>query len=78
MGRVMVRSDLQVAVTVGSEFQILISIRETPFKEGTLLHRTCGLLKKDLIERVYIPKGPLNPISPTRQRGRSEIRYVNC
>ena len=31
-----------------------------PFK-GALLNRTCGSLEGDLIERVYIPKGPPNP-----------------
>ena len=34
------------------------SIRETPSK-GTLLNPTSGSLKRDLIERVYIPKRPL-------------------
>ena len=29
----------------------------------TVLNATSGSLKRDLIERVYIPKGPLNPNS---------------
>ena len=33
---------------------------------GTLLHPTCDSLKGGLIERVYIPKGPLNPNSQWR------------
>ena len=45
---------------------MLGSIRETPLK-GTLLNPTYGSLKRDLIERVYIPKGPPNPNS---QQGR--------
>ena len=36
---------------------ILGSIRETPEK-GPLLNPTSGSLKRDLLERVYIPKGP--------------------
>ena len=30
---------------------------------GTLLNPTCDSIKGDLIERVYIPKGPPNPNS---------------
>ena len=40
----------------GSHCIILGSIRETPLKE-TLLNPSYGSLKKDLIERVYIPEG---------------------
>ena len=42
--------------------RILCSIRETPEK-GTLLSPTSGSPKRDLIERVFIPKGPPNPNS---------------
>ena len=43
------------------------STRETPEK-GTLLNPTYGSLKRDLIERVYIPKGPPNPTSYSRSQ----------
>ena len=48
------------------EAHVLSSIRETPLK-GALLNPTYGSLKRDLIERVYVPKGPPNPNS---QQGR--------
>ena len=41
---------------------LLGSIRETP-KGGALLNPTFGSLKRELIERVYIPKGLPNPNS---------------
>ena len=41
-------------------FKILVSIMGDPFK-GTLLNPTSGPLNRDLIERVYIPKGPPTP-----------------
>ena len=37
--------------------------RENPSSTGTLLNPTSGSLERDLIERVYIPKGPPNPNS---------------
>ena len=43
---------------------MLGSIRETPSR-GPFL--TVALLKRDLIERVYIPKGPLYPNSYPKQ-----------
>ena len=42
---------------------ILGSIRERPLKRGTLLNPTSGSLTRDLIERVYIPRGLPNPNS---------------
>ena len=36
---------------------ILGSMRETP-ERGPFLNPTYGSLKRDLTERVYIPKGP--------------------
>ena len=38
------------------------SSRRVPLK-GTLLNPSSGSLKRDLIESVYVPKGPLNPDS---------------
>ena len=38
---------------------------------GTLLNPTCGSLQEDLVESVYIPKGPPNPNS--RELRRHEI-----
>ena len=40
--------------------KILGSIRETPLN-GTLLKVAYGSLKRDLLEGIYIPKGPPNP-----------------
>ena len=46
----------------GAEGVLRGSIRETPLR-GTLLKPTDGSLKRDLIERVYMPKSPPNPNS---------------
>ena len=45
-------------------FRIVLGSIRDPLK-GTLLNPTSGSLKRDLIERVYIPKGPPNPNSQT-------------
>ena len=47
-------------------FIISGSIGETPLK-GILLNPTFDSLKRDLIERVYVPKGPPNPNSYMRR-----------
>ena len=41
-------------------------MRETHPLKGTLLSPTYGSLKRDLIQMVYIPKGPPNPNSQKR------------
>ena len=52
-GRLLLSSNLG---SLGSCF--LGRTEETPLK-GTPLNPPCGSLKRDLIERVYMPKGPL-------------------
>ena len=53
---------------IRGDLQGLINPRQyegDPLK-GTLLNPTSGALKGDLVERVFIPKGPPNPKSQSR------------
>ena len=44
----------------------------------TLLNPTSGSLKRDLIERVYIPKGPPNPNSQIMLTLLTTVMFAVC